>query len=39
MLTQAQISDFWKNGFVVIDAALDEMALNPLRDDFEAWVD
>jgi ectoine hydroxylase-related dioxygenase (phytanoyl-CoA dioxygenase family) len=39
MLTQAQISDFWKNGFVVIEAALDETALKPLRDEFQAWVD
>jgi ectoine hydroxylase-related dioxygenase (phytanoyl-CoA dioxygenase family) len=39
MLTQSQISDFRKNGFVVIDAAFTRQALEPLRNDFNAWVE
>jgi len=38
MLTKAQIADFWQNGFVVFDAALDASALAPLIADFEQWV-
>ncbi len=39
MLTQTQISDFQKYGFVVIDAAFSRQALEPLRNDFNNWVE
>ena len=39
MLTQSQISDFHKNGFIVVDNAFAADALKPLRNDFNAWVE
>jgi ectoine hydroxylase-related dioxygenase (phytanoyl-CoA dioxygenase family) len=39
MLNQSQISDFQKNGFVVIDAAFSKLRLEPLRDEFDNWVE
>lgn len=38
MLTKSQIADFWNNGFVVVDGALEASELEPLLNDFNQWV-
>ena len=38
-LTQAQVQDFHRNGYLVVDNALSDEDLNPLIADFEELID
>ncbi len=38
-LDQQQIDFFWRNGYLVVENAVDEQTLAALRSDFTTWVD
>lgn len=38
-LTHGQKDQFWKDGFLVVENAIDASMLQDMKDDFEAWVE
>ena len=38
-LTQTQYDFFWENGYLMVENAVDDVLLQSLRDDFNAWVE
>ena len=38
-LSEAQRDHFWKNGYLVVDNAIDDQVLKDMQNDFGAWVE
>ena len=38
-LTQDQYEFFWKNGYLMVEEVVDDVLLESLRNDFNAWVE
>lgn len=38
-LSQAQKDQFWRDGYLVVENAVDEHALNSMKGDFASWVE